>query len=98
MATSAFAPGGLAARLGPRGRMILALSSIVFVFLGIIIWSSTRPVEIPTYYIVKWAGSGKCSVISERPEKGDYRLIWYSGLRESIDAKLKEFNRLKKCR
>ena len=98
MVSGSFALGGLAARLGTRARLGLGISAVLAVFIGITVWSATRPVEIPSYYIIKWTGAGKCSVITERPEKGSYRLLWYSASRDSIDRKVNEFNASKKCR
>jgi len=57
-----------------------------------------RTEEIPSYYIVRWNDSGKCSVITEQPPQGRGRLIWLGNLRVSADDKLREFMRAKRCR
>lgn len=71
---------------------------LVLVFgLGIAAWSASQPEEIPSFYIVRWQQSGKCSVMVAPPENGNFRLIWHGNLRLSANEKLKEFMRMKRC-
>jgi hypothetical protein len=88
-ALSRLSPARLWALLG----VLVALSGV-----AIGVWSATRPVETPSYYIVRWNQSGKCSIVTEQPDRVDYRLVWYGNLHESASQKFKEFMQMKRCR
>lgn len=79
-------------------RYAVILWAITLITVGFGVWAIGRgDGPPPAYYVVKWEPSGKCSVVTEQPENGRGKLLWFSLLYESAARKSKEFRKNLRC-
>jgi hypothetical protein len=80
-----------------RLKAVAALGAVV---VGGVLWVAAAPAAYsPTHYVVRWANTGMCTVVRERPD-GDrkFKIVWFTTLKKVAIRKSRELKETGRCR
>ena len=75
------------------------MASLGAIVVGGVLWVAAAPAAYsPTHYVVKWADTGMCTVVRERPNDGrKYKIVWFTTLKRIASRKASELKETGKC-